>query len=313
MADAHGRMGWFDLMRVGTMYPPLLSRLAIVPPADRANTRVLDLPAGRGVLSLPLAAAGFDVTPCDLFPEGFEESRLRLRGRPVEEGFREGWKGRWPASLKRRLFGDRVPPAPDHIRCVAGDLEARLPFGDAEFDWVLFVEGIEHIPDRHRALMEVRRVLKRQGTLLLTTPNLLSVRARLAFAFVGQRTFKTWFDEHTGVQGRDEEGTRIYHGHAFLADYFQLRYSLHQTGFRIRRLVPTRRSLTSVLLLPFLFPPIWLFTRLATRLGRRRFTALQRGGRLPADAKPPHAEMVRHILSTPMLLDRVIAIEAEAV
>ncbi len=304
--------GWFDLLRVGSLYPPLLSRLADVPPADRPKTRVLDLPAGHGVLSLPLAAAGFDVTPCDLFPEGFEEARQRLLGRPVEDGFCEGWRGRWPERLKRRLFGDRVPPAPDGIRCVAGDLEARLPFRDGEFDWVLFVEGIEHIPDRQRTLKEVRRVLKPGGTLLVTTPNLLSVRARLAFALVGQRTFRTWFDEHTGVHGRDAKGTRIYHGHAFLVDYFQLRYSLHQAGFRIRRLLPTRRSLTSVLLLPFVFPPVWLFTRLAVRRGRRRFAELQREGRVPADAKPPHDEMVRHLLSPPLLLDRVLAIEAEA-
>ena len=305
--------GWFGLLRVGSLYPPLLARLADVPPAERPGTRVLDLPAGRGVMSLPLAAAGFDVTPCDLFPEGFEEARKKLAGRPVEEGFRDGWKGSWPRWLKQRLFGETVPPAPEGLRCVAGDLEARLPFRDAEFDWVLFIEGIEHIPDRHRALKEVRRVLKPKGTLLLTTPNLLSVRARLSFAFVGQRTFRTWFDEHTGVQGRDAQGGRIYHGHAFLADYFQLRYGLHHAGFRIRRLLPTRRSFTSVLLLPFLFPPIWFFTKLAVRRARREFEALQRSGRLPPGVTPPHDEMIRHLLSPPLLLDRVVAIEAEAV
>jgi len=303
--------GWFGLLRVASLYPPLLARLSDVPLPERPRTRVLDLPAGRGVMSLPLAAAGFDVTPCDLFPEGFEEARRKLAGRPVEEGFRDGWKGSWPRWLKQRLFGETVPPAPEGLRCVEGDLEARLPFRDAEFDWVLFVEGIEHIPDRHHALKETRRVLKPGGTLLLTTPNVLSIRARLAFALVGQRTFRTWFDEHTGVQGRD--GARVYHGHAFLADYFQLRYGLHHAGFRIRRLLPTRRSLTSVTLLPFAFPPIWLLTTLATRRARRRFLKAQRAGHVAPDVAPPHDEMVRHVLSAPALLDRVLAIEAEAV
>ena len=82
---------------------------------------------------------------------------------------------------------------------------------------------------------------------------------------------------------------------------------------RVRRLLPTRRSLTSIALVPFAFPPIWLFTKLAVRRGRRRFLALRREGRILADAKPPHDEMVRHVLSAPLLLDRVIAIEAEAV
>jgi SAM-dependent methyltransferase len=307
------RESWLDLLRAGALYPSLLFRMADVPFADRRRTRVLDLPAGRGVLSLPLAAAGFDVTPCDLFPEEFDAQRATLAGRPVDEGFREGWRGRWSRRLRRRLFGDRVPPSSRDLACVAGDLEAPLPFRDAEFDWCLFVEGIEHIPDRHRALSEVRRVLKPGGTLLLTTPNVLSLRARLSYAFVGQRTFRSWLDEYTGVQARSAGGKRIYHGHAFLADYFQLRYGLHHAGFRIVRLLPTRPSLTSVLLLPFLFPFVWLFTVLAVRRARRTFAELRSKGKLDPGAKPPHGEMMRHLLSFPLLLGRVVAIEATAV
>lgn len=305
--------GWFGLLRLGALYPSLLSRMADVPPHARATTRVLDLPAGRGVLSLPLAAAGFDVTPCDLFPEGFDEASRRLAGRPVDEGFREGWRGHWSRSLRQRLFGNGIPQSPRGLRCVKGDLEATLPFPDAGFDYVLFVEGIEHIPDRHAALREVRRVLKPRGTLVLTTPNLLSVRGRLAFAAVGQRTFRSWLDEFTGVQGRSADGTRVYHGHAFLADYFQLRYSLHHTGFRIRRILPTRRSLASLLLLPLVLPPMLLLTALAVRRARRTFAAAVRAGSVPAGTPPPHAEMFRHLFSASLLLDRVIAIEAEAV
>jgi len=305
--------GWLGQLRMGSLYPSILSRMADVPPTDRARTRVLDLPAGCGVLSLPLAAAGFDVVPCDLFPEEFDGECRRLAGRPVGEGVREGWQGRWSPRLKRRLFGESLPPSPPHIACVAGDLEAALPFPDATFDYVLFVEGIEHIPDRHHALAQVRRVLKPKGTLLLTTPNLLSVRARLAFALVGQRTLRTWFDEHTGVLARSPDGRRTYHGHAFLADYFQLRYSLHHSGFRIRRLLPTITSLTSLLLLPLVWPFIALSTLRATRRARRMYAAMEREGRLPAGTKPPYREMVRHLLSMPLLLGRVVAIEAEAV
>jgi SAM-dependent methyltransferase len=210
-------------------------------------------------------------------------------------------------------LGERIPPAPGDLKCVPGDLEARLPFRDGEFDYVLFVEGIEHIPDRHHALAEVRRVLKPGGTLILTTPNLLSVRARLAYALVGQRTFRSWFDEHLGVQARSADGKRVYHGHAFLADYFELRYSLHHTGFRIRGLLPTRRSLASVALLPLVLPFLWLATARAAGRARRRFAAMQRERKLPEEAKAPYDEMVRHLLSAPLLLDRVIAIEAEAV
>ena len=49
-----------------SLYPFVLGAMAEIPRADRARLRVLDMPAGSGVLSYPLAAGGFDVTPADL-------------------------------------------------------------------------------------------------------------------------------------------------------------------------------------------------------------------------------------------------------
>lgn len=66
------------------------------------------------------------------------------------------------------------------------DLRSRLPFPDQHFDLVLAMEVIEHVADieyahatrlsgmRH-CLREVRRVLRVQGSLLLTTPNACSL------------------------------------------------------------------------------------------------------------------------------------------
>jgi SAM-dependent methyltransferase len=46
-----------------------------------------------------------------------------------------------------------------------------LPFPDASFDTVICSEVIEHIPDDPRALGELTRVLKPNGTLVLGTPD----------------------------------------------------------------------------------------------------------------------------------------------
>lgn len=47
-----------------------------------------------------------------------------------------------------------------------------FPFGDASFDIVLFCEIIEHLlMDPAKVLREIRRVLKPNGQLILTTPN----------------------------------------------------------------------------------------------------------------------------------------------
>lgn len=304
---------WWQRYTLGSIYPELLSRMADVPPEKRPGLRILDMPAGYGAMSLPLKAAGFDVVPCDLFPEYLDGTVQKLAGQPFEKAWHTIWKGKLSRSLKRRLFGADEPSMPADLKCSAGDLEQRFPFDDGAFDWLLFVEGIEHLENRHHALREMRRVVKPGGTLILTTPNMLSLRARMSMAITGQRSLTAWFDEHVGAHARSEDGSRIYHGHAFLVDYFELRYSLHNCGFRIRRLLPTRKSFMSLLLWPFMFPFVGLLTWRACFLGRKRFEEYQRKGRIPQDAETPHPEMLRHLLSPEALVNRVLVIEAEAV
>ena len=59
-------------------------------------------------------------------------------------------------------------------RNVVGDMEA-LPFDDDEFDAVLFVAALHHVPDPARALQEARRVLRPGGRLFALEPS--SVRS----------------------------------------------------------------------------------------------------------------------------------------
>lgn len=58
----------------------------------------------------------------------------------------------------------------DGVTLRVGDA-TRLNFSDASFDKILCSEVIEHIPDALQALKEIRRVLKRGGALVLSTPN----------------------------------------------------------------------------------------------------------------------------------------------
>jgi ubiquinone/menaquinone biosynthesis C-methylase UbiE len=48
-----------------------------------------------------------------------------------------------------------------------------LPFGDARFDLITCFQVIEHISDQKLFLKEIRRVLRKNGTALITTPNRL--------------------------------------------------------------------------------------------------------------------------------------------
>ncbi|MFU8828088.1 MAG: methyltransferase domain-containing protein [Phycisphaerales bacterium] len=309
---------WGDRVRMSlktrSLYPFVLSYFAGINRSQREGLRVLDLPAGSGILSAPLAAAGFEVTPVDLFPEYLEAGEEKYQGRGVVEAFEDETGAPLPAWLRTGLFGDATddPKRAGDLRPVAGDMESRLGFDDGSFDVIACVEGIEHVVDRHKTLSEFRRLLAPGGSLVITTPNLLSLRARLAYALAGQRAFKSYIDEYTSVWGLSEDRQRIYHGHAFLISYFQLRYSLHHCGFRIEKLMASNWSTTSVAMLP-LSPLLWLGTTASQKRAKQKFARMNRGGAVGAEVEPPYAEMRRHLLSPELLLNATMIVQARAV
>jgi ubiquinone/menaquinone biosynthesis C-methylase UbiE len=90
---------------------------------------------------------------------------------------------------------------------VCGDATA-LPFADERFDLIMCVHVLEHIPDDHRAMQELRRVLRPGGTALLISP----VDNRLESTFEDpdasspqQRMELFHHPEHVRIYGRDYE------------------------------------------------------------------------------------------------------------
>lgn len=55
-----------------------------------------------------------------------------------------------------------------HIELVVADIAA-LPFRDAAFDWALANHVLYHVPALNAGVCELRRVLRRRGTLVATT------------------------------------------------------------------------------------------------------------------------------------------------
>lgn len=54
-----------------------------------------------------------------------------------------------------------------------------LPFSDNYFDYIVSFENIEHVKDYNKYLEEIKRVLKPNGNLLLSTPNNRDLNIRL--------------------------------------------------------------------------------------------------------------------------------------
>ncbi len=82
---------------------------------------------------------------------------------------------------------------------VKGDIK-NIPFDDGTFDLVLCLDVLEHLhyDDQFRALVEIHRILKTNGTLLLAIPNLAHFASRISFLFTGRLLRTSSSDRHPG-------------------------------------------------------------------------------------------------------------------
>ena len=159
--------------------------------------KVLDVPAGEGALALRLKNLGFEVFCCDLYTEFF------------------------------KLPGTEIKP---------GNLDERLPYDDKTFDYVVCVEGLEHIENPANAFREFARILKRNGTLVVSVPNIMNIEERLKWLFNG---YTSHFKPLSGAELDDIETK---HGamakmalHVNPIGYSEVRYLLEKSGFELKK------------------------------------------------------------------------------
>jgi SAM-dependent methyltransferase len=69
------------------------------------------------------------------------------------------------------------------VKTTLHDLEKPFPFPDGTFDCVLAAEIIEHVYDTDQFLREVKRVLKKDGVLVMSIPNIACLSNRIGMLF----------------------------------------------------------------------------------------------------------------------------------
>jgi 2-polyprenyl-3-methyl-5-hydroxy-6-metoxy-1,4-benzoquinol methylase len=213
--------------------------------------KLLDAPAGSGVISQKLNESGFDVVAADINPH-----LIRVQG----------------------------------VSCERADLNFALPFSDGTFDCVLCSNGIEHLENPVQFIRESFRILREKGKLLIGTPNILSLKSRLANLLVGFNLFT----------GRPCNEVEEYLGgdHIHLANYYELRIHLHRNGFRILEATTHCYSHRAMLFVP-LYPIIYFAT---WRAFRRERDLKQR---------ERNNEILRHVLSADLVLGKKLFLMAE--
>ena len=203
------------LKALGTIEQAVFNRAAALRSA-RHDFAIVDAPCGEGTLAAAFREAGF-----------------RVLGLDIERH-------------AQALLGEAFQVA---------DLNARLPLAGRSFDLVVSVEGIEHLENPHLFLREAGRVLKDNGWLIVTTPNIVSLRSRVRF--LGSGFY------HRDSMPLNETSRHPLH-HIGLRSFPQLRYDLHTLGFQLHDVVATHTKPVSYLYAIFI-PWMFFYTSIAFR------------------------------------------------
>lgn len=177
--------------------PQGVNEAAIALLRDERRGKILDTPAGEGYASQRLKELGFIVYAADLGAYDFKVSGVEFK---------------------------RV------------DLNYPLPYEDCFFDYVYCIEGIEHLENPHHLIGEFSRVLKKNGKLVISTPNLLNVHHRWRYLLFG---YADYFHSQINLPNL---GKDLLEQHINPVCFPELNYILRTKGFLVEK-IKTNRSI----------------------------------------------------------------------
>lgn len=187
--------------------------------------KVLDLGCGEGSYSKLLKDLGFEVVACDL-----DEGMFKYK---------------------------------DEIEFKKCDITEKLDFSDSFFDYILFLEVIEHLRNPYSVMKEISRILKSNGLLFISVPNILNLKSRLRFLFEG--AFDYFREPLLGQIHNPKE--KIFNLHLFPYRFQELEYLLWTNRLIIGGIFT---SIYENLELSFLVPLIKLQLFLKQRRSRKK-------------------------------------------
>ena len=139
---------------------------------------------------------------------------------------------------------------------------------DSSFDYLLFIETIEHLEKPFEIIGELSRVLKPNGKLFISTPNILNLGSRVRFMFEG--CFDYFREPPIDLQ--EHLGDKIENLHIIPWRYHELEYLLYRQGFYVENIYTDFVQNGLKPLYYLLYPFFWIQRR------GKEWMSLKRGG-----------------------------------
>lgn len=142
----------------------------------------------------------------------------------------------------------------EHHNFRQADMTKPWDIPDQTCDILVCIDGIEHIDEQFHFVRESKRILKAGGELVISTPNILSLRSRWKWFFTGHH--------HKCSSPLDETNPNPLH-HIGMISLTELRYILHSNGFKINEIRTNRMKFVNLLygvFLPFVYlATFWVY------------------------------------------------------
>ena len=171
---------------------------------------------------------------------------------------------------------------------------------------IICQEGIEHLPNPLLLFQEFNRVLKKDGTLILTTPNISHLRAKISYLLSESDFYKRMPPNELDAVWHSSDN-RVYFGHIFLIGIQKIRVLSSITGFKIKKIHNVKASAGS-LFFSFLYP-ILIFSNIYAYLKN----TFKNDDMLLSDKKRVYGEIVRLNLHPSVLFGKHLLLELKKI
>lgn len=153
----------------------------------------------------------------------------------------------------------------DHNDFIKGDMSNTLPLSNNSCDSIVCIDGIEHIRNPFEFIAEANRILKEEGEMIISTPNISSIRSRWKWLLTGHH--------HKCNSPLDENNPNPLH-HINMVSFPELRYMLHTNGFLITTVSTNRIKPINWIYLVFL-PLVFISTYwVYSKTGKKQSTSV---------------------------------------